>query len=151
MTATVLPQQARLTPLERLEALCDPGSLRVLRSRVISPRLGARAEAGDGVVGATGAVAGRPIACYAQDGTYLGGSLGERHADTVVRVLETAGRAKVPVVAFVESGGARMQEGTAALAGYGRIFRHTVSLTGLVPQISIVSGASAGGGAYSRR
>ena len=94
-------------------------------------------------------VAGRPIACYAQDGSYLGGSLGERHADTIVRVLQTAERARIPVVGFVESGGARMQEGTAALAGYGRIFRHTVGLTGVVPQISVVSGASAGGGAYS--
>jgi acetyl-CoA carboxylase carboxyltransferase component len=75
--------------------------------------------------------------------------LGERHADTVVRVLQIAGRARIPVVGFVESGGARMQEGTAALAGYGRIFRETVALTGLVPQISVVSGASAGGGAYS--
>jgi acetyl-CoA carboxylase carboxyltransferase component len=139
----------RLDPLERLEALCDPGSLQVLRSRVVSPRLGARAIAGDGVLGATGCVNGRPIACYAQDGSYLGGSLGERHADTIVRVLQTAGRARIPVVGFVESGGARMQEGTAALAGYGRIFRETVGLTGVVPQISVVSGASAGGGAYS--
>jgi acetyl-CoA carboxylase carboxyltransferase component len=89
------------------------------------------------------------VACYAQDGAYLGGSLGERHADTIVRVLQLAGRARMPVVAFVESGGARMQEGTAALAGYGRIFRHTVALTGVVPQISVVSGFSAGGGAYS--
>jgi acetyl-CoA carboxylase carboxyltransferase component len=138
-----------LAPLERLEALCDAATVRVLRSRVVSPRLGARAVAGDGVVGATGEVDGRPIACYAQDGAYLGGSLGERHADTIVRVLEFAGRGRVPVVAFVSSGGARMQEGTAALAGYGRIFRHTVALTGVVPQISVVSGTSAGGGAYS--
>jgi acetyl-CoA carboxylase carboxyltransferase component len=150
MSATALHAPSRrLTPIERLEALCDPGSLQVLRSRVVSPRLGARAIDGDGVVGATGAVAGRSIACYAQDGSYLGGSLGERHADTIVRVLETAGRARIPVIAFVESGGARMQEGTAALAGYGRIFRQTVGLTGVVPQISVVSGASAGGGAYS--
>jgi acetyl-CoA carboxylase carboxyltransferase component len=140
---------ARPVPLERLEALCDPGSVQVLRSRVVSPRLGARAVRGDGVVGATGTVEGRPIACYAQDGAFLGGSLGERHADTIVRVLQTAERARIPVVAFVESGGARMQEGTAALAGYGRIFRQTVALTGVVPQISVVSGASAGGGAYS--
>jgi acetyl-CoA carboxylase carboxyltransferase component len=139
----------RLEPLERLEALCDAGSVQVLRSRVMSSRLGVRAVPGDGVVGATGTVDGRPIACYAQDGSYLGGSLGERHADTVVRVLQTAARASIPVVAFVESGGARMQEGTAALAGYGRIFRETVALTGVVPQISVVSGASAGGGAYS--
>jgi acetyl-CoA carboxylase carboxyltransferase component len=138
----------RSSPLERLEALCDPGSLQVLRSRVLSPKLGAQAVPGDGVVGATGTVAGRPIACYAQDGTYLGGSLGERHADTIVRVLEMAGRARIPIVAFVESGGARMQEGTAALAGYGRIFRETIALSGVVPQISVVSGASAGGGAY---
>jgi methylmalonyl-CoA decarboxylase subunit alpha len=144
---TAVPE--RLSPLERLEALCDPGSLRVLRSRARSARLGERAIDGDGVVGATGAVNGRPIACYAQDGAFLGGSLGERHADTIVRVLTTAQRARIPVVGFVESGGARMQEGTAALAGYGRIFRETVALTGVVPQISIVSGASAGGGAYS--
>jgi acetyl-CoA carboxylase carboxyltransferase component len=148
VTALQAPRE-RLQPLERLEALCDPGSVQVLRSRVMSPKLGARAVHGDGVVGATGTVDGRPVACYAQDGGFLGGSLGERHADTVVRVLQTAGRARIPVVAFVESGGARMQEGTAALAGYGRIFRETVALTGVVPQISVVSGASAGGGAYS--
>ncbi|MEO8968906.1 MAG: carboxyl transferase domain-containing protein [Solirubrobacteraceae bacterium] len=139
----------RLSPLQRLETLCDPGSLRVVRSRVSSARLGDRAIAGDGVVGGTGTVAGRPIACYAQDASFLGGSLGERHADTIVRLLGLAERAGLPVVSFVESGGARMQEGTAALAGYGRIFRQTVALTGRVPQISVVSGASAGGGAYS--
>ncbi|MGA2928495.1 MAG: carboxyl transferase domain-containing protein [Solirubrobacteraceae bacterium] len=150
MTATALREPVvHLDPLARLEALCDPGSLQVLRSRILSPRLGARAVAGDGVVGAAGTVAGRPVACYAQDGRFLGGSLGERHADTIVRVLSLAARARLPVVGFVESGGARMQEGTAALAGYGRIFRQTVALTGVVPQIAVVSGASAGGGAYS--
>jgi methylmalonyl-CoA decarboxylase subunit alpha len=150
MTATLVREQAqRLGPLERLEALCDPGSVQVLRSRIVSTKVGDRALEGDGVVGATGMVAGRPIACYAQDGSYLGGSLGERHAETIIRVLRTAARAKIPVVAFVESGGARMQEGTAALGGYGRIFRHTVELTGVVPQISVVTGSSAGGGAYS--
>ncbi len=150
MSATTIPEAgSRLDPLERLEALCDAGSVRVLRSRARSARLGDRAAAGDGVVGATGTVDGRPIACYAQDGRFFGGSLGERHADTIVRVLSLAGRARMPVVGFVESGGARMQEGTAALAGYGRIFRETVALNGIVPQISVVSGASAGGGAYS--
>jgi len=150
VSATLLRDTpARLSPLERLEALCDPGSLRVLRSLARSARLGERAIDGDGVVGATGSVHGRPVACYAQDGAFLGGSLGERHADTIVRVLSIAARARIPVVGFVESGGARMQEGTAALAGYGSIFRHTVALNGIVPQISIVSGASAGGGAYS--
>jgi acetyl-CoA carboxylase carboxyltransferase component len=150
VTATASPSSPRrLSPVERLEALCDPGSIRVLRSRARSSRLGDRAVSGDGVVGATALVDGRPIACYAQDAAFLGGSLGERHADTIVRVLELAGRARTPVVGFVESGGARMQEGTAALAGYGRIFRQTVALTGVVPQITVVSGASAGGGAYA--
>jgi acetyl-CoA carboxylase carboxyltransferase component len=149
VTAIREPARTRLTPLERLERLCDPGSLQVVRSRVVSPRLGALGVAGDGVVGGTGAVAGRSIACYAEDGAFYGGSLGERHADTIVRVIQTAARARIPVVGFVESGGARMQEGSAALAGYGRIFRETVALTGVVPQISVVSGASAGGGAYS--
>ena len=148
MSATVEPAaRPRLEPLDRLQALCDPGSVRVLRSHARSSRLGDRAAAGDGVVGATGTVDGRPVACYAQDGAFLGGSLGERHADTIVRVLTLAGRARMPVVGFVESGGARMQEGTAALAGYGRIFRETVAHNGVVPQIPIVSGATAGGGA----
>ena len=145
----VQPTQQRLDPRERLEALCDEGSVQVLRSGVTSTRLGPRAQPGDGVVGATGTVDGRPIACYAQDGRYLGGSLGELHANTVVRVLETARKARIPVVAFVESGGARMQEGSAALGGYGRVFRETIALGGVVPQISVVSGNSAGGGAYS--
>jgi acetyl-CoA carboxylase carboxyltransferase component len=147
--AEVSQAGGRLGARERLEALCDAGSVQVMRSGVTSARLGSRARPGDGVVGATGTVGGRPIACYAQDASYLGGSLGERHADTVVRVLETARKARIPVIAFVESGGARMQEGTAALGGYARIFRETVRLGGVVPQISVVSGSSAGGGAYS--
>ena len=96
MTAVAVQETARLSPLERLEALCDPGSVQVLRSGVRSTRLGDRAVDGDGVVGATGTVEGRPIACYAQDGSFLGGSLGERHADTIVRVLQLAGRARIP-------------------------------------------------------
>jgi acetyl-CoA carboxylase carboxyltransferase component len=138
-----------LTPIERLEALCDPGSLDVIRSEVVSGHMGLKARAGDGVVGGSGMVDGRPVFCYAQDNTYVGGSLGEMHADTIVRVMELADRARAPVVGFVGSGGARMQEGVRALGGYGRIFRQTVALSGKVPQISIISGLSAGGGAYS--
>ena len=147
--AALHPPAQRVGALDRLELLCDPGSVQVFRSRVASSRLGSRAVPGDGVVGATGSVGGRPIACYAQDGAFMGGSLGERHAETIIRVLQMASRARIPVVGFVESAGARMQEGTAALGGYGRIFRETVALTGVVPQISVVSGSAAGGGAYS--
>ncbi|HXE45570.1 MAG TPA: carboxyl transferase domain-containing protein, partial [Conexibacter sp.] len=102
---------ARLTPHERLELLCDAGSFEPIRSGVVSPKLGARARPGDGVVGGLGRVDGRPVACYAQDVSFLGGSLGAAHADTINRVLSLAGRSRVPVVGFIESGGARMQEG----------------------------------------
>jgi acetyl-CoA carboxylase carboxyltransferase component len=134
---------------ERLEALCDPGSLHVIRSNVLPRRESRRMRPGDGVVGAAGSVAGRPVYCYAQDQTFAGGSLGEAHAETIVRVMRLAGRAGAPVVGFVASGGARMDDGIAALGGYGRIFRESVALSGRVPQISVITGVSAGGGAYS--
>jgi acetyl-CoA carboxylase carboxyltransferase component len=139
----------KLSPLERLEALCDPGSLQLLRSEARSLRAGDRGAPGDGVIGATGRVDGRPIACYAQDPSFMGGSLGEVHAETICRVLRTALRGKMPVVGFIESAGARLQEGVAALAGYARIFNLNVALSGQVPQISVICGASAGGGSYS--
>jgi acetyl-CoA carboxylase carboxyltransferase component len=143
------PPQAE-TPQGHLERLCDPGSFRPLRSGVSSSvRLGDRATPGDGVVAGAGQVGGRPVFCYAQDPSFLGGSLGEVHADTIVRTLGMAGDAGAPVVGFIRSGGARLQEGHAALAGYGRIFRASVELSRKVPQVSVVSGISAGGGAYS--
>ena len=147
--ALVPRSDEKLSPLERLQALCDPGSLQTMRGEVASLRMGDRTAPGDGVIGATGRVDGRPVACYAQDPSYLGGSLGEVHAETICRVLRTADRARIPVVGFIESAGARLQEGVAALAGYGRIFNQNVALSGVVPQISVICGASAGGGSYS--
>jgi acetyl-CoA carboxylase carboxyltransferase component len=141
--------EAPLSPRERLDALCDPGSFRPLRTAVRSGRAGDRAEAGDGVLAGAGTAGGRPLFCYSEDPGFMGGSLGEAHAQTIVRVMQLAGRAAAPVVGFVESGGARLQEGHAALAGYGRIFREAVALSAQVPQISIVTGVSAGGGAYA--
>jgi acetyl-CoA carboxylase carboxyltransferase component len=129
---------AVLSPLERIECLCDPGSVQVLRSRV-----------GDGVVGAAGRVDGRPVFSYAQDSSFAGGSLGTAHAETILRVMDLALCAGAPVVGFVESAGARMQEGLAALGGFGRIFSANVGLSGRVPQISVVTGVSAGGACYS--
>ncbi|MBW3608570.1 MAG: acyl-CoA carboxylase subunit beta [Actinobacteria bacterium] len=147
--ALVEEQTEKLTALERLEALCDEGSLQLMRSEVRGTRMGDRTSPNDGVIGATGLVGGRPIACYAQDPSYIGGSLGEVQAETICRVLRLAGRARMPVVSFIESAGARLQEGVAALAGYGRIFNENVALSGQVPQISVICGASAGGGSYS--
>jgi acetyl-CoA carboxylase carboxyltransferase component len=147
--AQLVEEPRELTAHERLELLCDPGSLHVIRSTVLPRRESKRMREGDGVVGAAGMIAGRPVYCYAQDQTFAGGSLGEAHAETIVRVMQLAGRAGAPVVGFVASGGARMDDGIAALAGYGRIFRESVRLSGKVPQISVITGVSAGGGAYS--
>jgi acetyl-CoA carboxylase carboxyltransferase component len=138
-----------LGPRERLEALCDPGSFEAIRTAATSRRMGPKARAGDGVVGGAGRVGGRPVFCYAQDPSFAGGSLGEEHAETIVRVLQLAEQANAPVVAFIESAGARLQEGLAALAGYARVFAQNVALSGRVPQISIINGVSAGGGSYS--
>ncbi len=149
MTLALLERpDERLTPLERLEVLSDPGSLQLLRSAVRSRRMGERARPGDGVLAAHARVDGRAVCCYAQDASFAGGSLGEAHAETLVEVLRLAGRARVPVIGFIESAGARMQEGLAGLSGYGAIFREHVRLSGRVPQISIVCGPSAGGSSY---
>jgi methylmalonyl-CoA decarboxylase subunit alpha len=145
----VVQESRTLDARGRLEALCDPGSLNVIRSTVLPRRASARMAPGDGVVGASGTVAGRPVFCFAQDQGFAGGSLGEAHAETIIRIMELAERAEAPVIGFIASGGARMDDGVAALAGYGRIFRHNVRLSGRVPQISVISGVSAGGGSYS--
>ena len=137
------------TSASRLDLLCDAGSFEPIRSATVSSALGKRAEPGDGVVAGLGRVDGLPIVCYAQDAGFLCGSLGAAHADTIGRAMDLAARGRMPIVGFIESAGARMQEGTAALAGYARIFRRNVALSGVVPQISIVGGLAAGGACYS--
>jgi acetyl-CoA carboxylase carboxyltransferase component len=150
MTLALVPRpDEKLTPMERLEVLCDPGSIDLLRTEVLSRHMGEKARPGDGVLGASGRVDGRVVAVFAQDASFAGGSLGEAHAETVVAVLELAERSRVPVIGFVESAGARMQEGLAALSGYAKIFHKHVALSGFVPQISVICGPSAGGGSYA--
>jgi acetyl-CoA carboxylase carboxyltransferase component len=144
--AAAPPTSRHLSPRERLELLCDPATFMALRTGI---RSDTSVADGDGVVAGAGTVAGRPIYCYAQDPGHMGGSLGHSHADSIVRAMRLAGESGAPVVGLVESGGARLQDGHEALAGYGRIFRASVELSRRVPQISVVSGVSAGGGAYS--
>jgi acetyl-CoA carboxylase carboxyltransferase component len=141
--------EERLGPAERLALLCDPGSFRPLRSGVTAQAPGVKPRAGDGVLAGAGRVGGRPIFCYAEDPSFMGGSLGEAHANSIVRVLELARRSGRPAIGLVESAGARLQEGHAALGGYGRIFKAIVDLSRVAPQITIVTGVSAGGGAYA--
>ena len=132
----------------RIEALCDPGSLRAIRTAVASPSARRRQD-NDGVVAGSATIGGRPVYVYAQDPTYLGGSLGARHAESIVRVLRLAHESGVPAIGLVQSGGARMDEGVASLEGYGAIFRAHVASSGWIPQISVIYGTSAGGGCYS--
>jgi acetyl-CoA carboxylase carboxyltransferase component len=146
--AVAADPRERLSPIERLEVLCDAGSLQLLRTGVRSTRMASPRD-GDGVLAASGEIDGRPMLAFAQDASFAGGSLGERHADTVVELLRLAARSRVPVIGCMQSAGARLQEGLAALGGYGRIFRAHVALSGRVPQISVICGASAGGGAYA--
>jgi acetyl-CoA carboxylase carboxyltransferase component len=138
-TPALAPSLAHPTPQERLEWLCDPGSLE---------HLGA-ASGPVGAVAGRGRVCGRRIVCYAQDSSIAGGSVGTTEADVAVRALRHSRQAQVPFVAFLESAGARLQEGAAALGGFGRIFSENVALSGHVPQISVITGTSAGGGCYS--
>jgi acetyl-CoA carboxylase carboxyltransferase component len=123
-------------PLARIDLLCDPGTFAPLRSAV-----------GDGVVAGQGRVSGRPVFAWAQDGAVRGGSLGSAGGETIARTIDLADRAGAPVVGFLHSGGARLQEGTAALNAYAAIFR--AQATARVPQVSVIAGACAGGAAYS--
>src|SRR4051812_34599305 len=127
----------------RIAALCDPGTARALR-----PPGGIR-PGEVGVLAARGRVDGRPVVCYAMNGSVKGGSMGTAEADVVVRAMQFARTAGAPLVAFLESAGARLQEGAAALGGFGRIFFQNVALHGVVPQVSVITGTSAGGGCYS--
>ena len=117
-----------VSPVEsRLEALVDAASFRPLRSAV-----------GDGVLAGSGTVDGAPVFCWAQDGSFRGGSLGTAGGETIARVLALADRAGAPVVGFPESGGARVQEGVAALSAYAALFRAQANAR--VPLISVVTG-----------
>jgi len=104
---------------------------------------------GDGVVTGQGTIDGRPVYIFAHDATFLGGALGEVFARKVCKVMDLAKQAGCPVIGLNESGGARIQEGVASLAGYADIFYRNVNSSGVIPQISVIYGACAGGAVYS--
>ena len=103
----------------------------------------------DGVITGIGQVAGQKIAGFSQDFTVAGGSLGKVHADKICDLMDFALRTGMPVVAFNDSGGARIQDGVESLSGYGKVFHSNVLLSGVVPQIAVIAGPCAGGAAYS--
>jgi len=133
----------RLSPQQRLELLCDPRSVEPLEPAASNP------DSRVGVQAAWGRVAGRAIVCYAQDSSVSAGAVGVAEAEVIVRALRHSRSAQVPLVGFLESAGARLQEGAGALAGFGRIFYENVALSGRAPQISVITGVSAGGACYS--
>ena len=103
----------------------------------------------DGVICGTGYWDGTPVAAFSQDFTVAAGTLGKMHAQKIVTVMRFAIKMGMPLVAFKDSGGARIQEGVDALSGYGEVFYHNVLMSGVVPQIAIIAGPCAGGAAYS--
>jgi len=146
-------EAGKLTARERLDLLLDPGSF-VELDRFVTHRgrefgLDKIEAPADGVVTGHGTIDGRPVAVFSQDFTVLGGSLGEGHAEKIVKIMDLALSSGIPVIGLNDSGGARIQEGVTALGGYAEIFFRNVMTSGVVPQISVIMGPCAGGAVYS--
>ncbi len=142
-----------MTARERLEGLFQRNTLQEInthaRHECVNFDLAGKELPGDGVIAATGYVDGRPVTAISQDFTVMAGTLGRCHADKILTAMDFAHATGTPLVAFKDSGGARIQEGVDALSGYGKVFYKNVLLSGLVPQIAIICGPCAGGAAYS--
>ncbi len=138
---------------ERIEGLLDEGSFVELDAfathRSTNFGLDKRKVAGDGVVVGYGTVDGRQVCIYSQDFSVFGGSLGEVHGQKITKVMDLALRTGVPLIGISDGGGARIQEGVAALTQFAEIFRRNVAASGVIPQISLILGPSAGGAVYS--
>ncbi len=146
-------KRGKLTARERLELLLDPGSFEewdmfvehrshdfgIERSKIPS----------DGVVTGFGSVGGRLVFVFSQDFTVFGGSLSEAHAEKICKIMDQAMNVGAPVIGLNDSGGARIQDGVASLAGYAEVFERNVLASGVVPQISLIMGPCAGGAVYS--
>jgi acetyl-CoA carboxylase carboxyltransferase component len=142
-TETAAPQasvtaepEPPIPAIARIELLLDDGTFHRIRS-----------ESGDGVIAGIGKIGGRPVHVWAQNIKHKGGSLGQAGGATIVSTIQAADKAGTPVVGFLHSGGARLQEGVASLGAYASVFRATSRAK--VPQISVICGPCAGGGAYS--
>jgi acetyl-CoA carboxylase carboxyltransferase component len=146
-------EKGLLTARERLIALFQPDTFQEMGTHVhhTAHHFGMenRELPSDGVICGTGYIGGGPVAAFSQDFTVAAGTLGKMHAAKIVQVMGFAVKMGIPLVAFKDSGGARIQEGVDALSGYGEVFYHNVLLSGVVPQIAIVAGPCAGGAAYS--
>ena len=145
--------KGKLTARERIEIFLDEGSFEefdmYVTHRAVDFGMSEQKIAGDGVVTGWGTINGRQVYVFSQDFTVLGGSLSETHAQKICKIMDMAVRVGAPVIGLNDSGGARIQEGVASLAGYAEVFRRNAEASGVIPQISVIMGPCAGGAVYS--
>src|SRR6478735_6163708 len=145
--------RGKLTARERIELLLDKGSFEefdmFVEHRSVEFGMEKTKVPGDGVVTGWGTVNGRKTFVFAKDFTVFGGSLSETHALKITKLQDMALKARAPIIGLYDAGGARIQEGVAALAGYSYVFRRNVQASGVIPQISVILGPCAGGDVYS--
>ncbi len=146
-------EQGKLTARERIQYLLDPGSFeefdRFVTHRTSDFGMGDRKIVGDGVVTGMGTIDGRIVYVFAQDFTVFGGTLSETNALKICKIMDRALENRAPLIGLNDSGGARIQEGVASLAGYADIFYRNVQCSGVIPQLSAIMGPCAGGAVYS--
>ena len=153
--ASAEKQQAKgkLSAMERILHLLDEDSFQEIdalaRHRSTNFGMEANRPYGDGVITGFGTIDGRPVCVFSQDFTVFGGSLGEVMGQKIVKVMDLALKTGCPIIGINDSGGARIQEGVASLAMYGEIFKRNTRASGVIPQISLMVGPSAGGAVYS--
>lgn len=152
-TVEKIHKSGKLTARERIETLLDNGTFTEINSwastRFTDFGLDKKQTYGDGVITGYGMINGRLVYIYAQDFAVMGGSLGEMHAQKITRLQDLAIQNGAPFIGLNDSGGARIQEGVASLAGYGDIFYRNTLASGVIPQISVIFGPCAGGAVYS--
>jgi len=145
--------KAKLTARERIELLLDEESFEefdmFVTHRCTDFGMEKQKYPGDGVITGWGTINGRQVYVFSQDFTVLGGSLSETHAGKICKVMDMAMKVGAPVIGLNDSGGARIQEGVASLAGYADVFQRNIMASGVVPQISVIMGPCAGGAVYS--
>jgi propionyl-CoA carboxylase beta chain len=145
--------RGKLTARERVDLLLDEGSFEefdmFVTHRCTDFGMQDQKPAGDGVVTGWGTINGRLVYVFSQDFTVFGGSLSETHAQKICKIMDMAVQNGAPVIGINDSGGARIQEGVASLAGYAEVFQRNIEASGVIPQISVIMGPCAGGAVYS--
>lgn len=145
--------QGKFTARKRIELLLDPQSFSELglfvKHHCNDFEMDKKSIHTDGVVTGHGTINGRLVYVYAQDFTIIGGTVGKAHADKIKNLIKEARMVRAPVIGLIDTGGARIQEGINSLAGYGGIFQEMTKASGVIPQISVILGPSAGGGVYT--